>query len=174
VVIRSDDDVLARSLVDPGAFGDLFDRHARVVHAYVGRRLGDGLADDVVAETFRIAFERRATFDPELGEVRTWLFGIATNVIRQHARAEERRLRALGSVRPVSDQSHGSTVDIGESLARLESSDREVVVLIAWEDMTYQQAADVLGIPIGTVRSRLNRARTQLRNSLAQEEKRHG
>jgi RNA polymerase sigma factor (sigma-70 family) len=175
--------LMKASVAEPAAFGELFDRHVRVVMRYAARRLGDGRADDIAAETFRIAFERRATFDPARGDVRPWLLGIATNVIRNHVRDEERRLRALGGVvvdggdDVVAEPAIVAAPEVGAALAALEPGDRDALVLVAWEDMTYQQVADALDIPVGTVRSRLHRARQQLRANLSahlDEEDVHG
>jgi RNA polymerase sigma-70 factor (ECF subfamily) len=171
----SDAAQLTASVREPAAFGAVFDRHARVVHAYLARRLGPDRAEDATAETFRIAFERRASFDAGRGEVRPWLLGIATNLIRRDARDEERRLRALGRVAAidgtlsgVAEPSLPASPAVGAALAALEPGDRDVVLLIGWEDLSYDQVAAALGIPVGTVRSRLHRARQQLRATLAE------
>jgi DNA-directed RNA polymerase specialized sigma24 family protein len=178
---RSDSAVVAASLGEPAAFGELFDRHARVVHAYVARRLGADRADDVTAETFRIAFEQRSGFDIDRGDVRPWLLGIATNLIRRQARSEERRLRALGRLGVVADCVGDPAVACGEEISAalldIDPGDRDVVLLVAWEDLSYQQVAAALDIPVGTVRSRLHRARQQLRARLhahLDEENLHG
>lgn len=166
----SDAAQVTASVARPGAFGAVFDRHVRVVHAYLARRLGPDRADDATAETFRVAFERRASFDPARGEVRPWLLGIATNQVRRHARDEERRLRALGRVGAEGaspEPSLPAAPEVGAALTALEAGDRDVVLLIAWEDLSYEQVAAALGIPVGTVRSRLHRARRQLRDALA-------
>lgn len=161
---------MTASLHEPAAFGELFDRHARAVHAYVSRRLGADRADDVCADTFRLAFEKRAAFDVARGDVRPWLFGIATNLVRRHGRDEERRLRALGRI--ATDGAAGepalpASPEVGAALVVLEPGDRDVVLLIAWEDLSYDQVAAALDIPVGTVRSRLHRARRLLREQLA-------
>ena len=133
--------------------------------------MGADRADDATAETFRIAFERRTAFDHARGEVRPWLFGIATNVVRHHGRDEERRLRALGRLgtdgATAAEPALPASPHVGAALAALEPGDRVVVVLIAWEDLSYEQVAAALDIPLGTVRSRLHRARRLLRQRLA-------
>lgn len=173
---------MTASVREPAAFGAVFDRHARVVHAYLARRLGDHRAQDATAEVFRIAFERRASFDAGRGEVRPWLLGIATNLVRRDARDEERRLRALGRL-PLdggvaAEPGLPVAPEVGAALAALEPGDRDVVLLVAWEDLTYEQVAAALDIPVGTVRSRLHRARRLLRAALVvddvAEEDRHG
>ena len=176
----SDAALVTASVREPDAFGHVFDRHVRVVHAYLARRLGDDQADDATAETFRLAFERRASFDAARGDVRPWLLGIATNVARHHQRDEERRLRALGRLAPdgaTGEPSLPASPAAGAALAELEPGDRDVVLLVAWEDLSYEQVAAALDIPVGTVRSRLHRARQKLRTALSghlDEEDAHG
>lgn len=152
-----------------------FDRHAPSLAAYATRRVGAATAKDVVADTFRIALEQRGDFDPRLGHDRAWLYGIATNLIRRHWRTEERRLRAQArsvaadarSVDPLLDlvdavDARRSYERVVEAVIRLDPDDRDLLVLVAWEAMTSAEAAAVLGIPAGTVRSRLHRIRTRL------------
>jgi RNA polymerase sigma-70 factor (ECF subfamily) len=163
-----------------------FDRHARDLGAYAARRVGPSLARDVVADTFRVACERADAYDPARGGERAWLFGIATNLIRRHWRSEERRLR----IQAQTVHSEPSPVDpllrveerldarnryhlVVDAVAALDPEDRDIVVLIAWEQMSSREAADVLGIQPGTVRSRLNRIRTHLTDVL-QEGATHG
>jgi len=170
------------------AVGDaalLYEEHVDAIHTYVARRIGRDLAADVTAETFRIAIDQRHSFDPARGSARAWLFGIATNLIRRHWRTEERRLRAMARSVPLGDQSGDQTgdsidrvaerVDAGSdaravlaAVAALESADRELLVLIVWEELRHDEVALVLGIPTGTVRSRLHRIRRQLRKSMSE------
>ena len=170
---------MARSLDEPEAFATLFDRHAPAVHRYLGRRVGD-LADDLMSETVLIAFRRRAAYRPERVEVRPWLIGIATNLVHGSARAERRRYRALARA-AAEPEVHGA--DPGDSAARLDAQalrgplagalaglkarDRDVLLLFAWAQLSYEEIAAVLDIPLGTVRSRLNRARRQTRAALS-------
>lgn len=93
--MSTDSDIIVRSRDSPAAFGDLYDRHASVIYRYAARRAGDFVADDVTSETFLVAFERMDTFDHGRGDARPWLFGIATNLLRRHHRAEARTLKAL-------------------------------------------------------------------------------
>ncbi|MFI7701676.1 RNA polymerase sigma factor [Nonomuraea sp. NPDC049480] len=175
---RDDALLVARSLEDPRCFGDLFRRHAPPLHRYAARRLGSDLADDIVAETFHTAFRARSAYDPARGDVRPWLWRITTNLIRRHYRSELRMLRALArtGVDPALE-SHADRVAeqvsaaaesprLASALAGLRKGDRDVLLLTAWGELSYQQVADVLGIPVGTVRSRLNRARTKVRDAL--------
>lgn len=162
-------------MADRRSAREMYLAHARDLHAYASRRVGRDLADDVVAETFRRAIEHHDRFDPALGSDRAWLFGIATNVLRRHHRTELRRLTALAR----ESRQAGHAVDpllvaapkvdaerelatVLDAAATLAFEDYELLVLVAWEEMSSAEAADVLGIPAGTVRSRLHRIRRQL------------
>lgn len=171
--------VIEQSWHEPEKFAQVYDRHAAVIHRYVSRRLGDEMADDVVAETFLAAFRWRQRYDLGRANARPWLYGIAANMIGKHRRSEISRLRALaraGALDSVPD-GYADRVDsrvaaaavqrqlIG-ALAGLSAGDREVLLLIAWADLSYEETATALGIPLGTVRSRLNRARKKVRETL--------
>ncbi len=173
-----DGEVIRSSLADPERFAVLFDRYARQVHRYVSRRLGTQLADDIVGETFLVAFRRRETYDPERTLARPWLYGIATTLVARHRRSEERFLRALQrtGTDPLPEPMAETVVRrvaagaqeraLGGALARLPRGDRDVLLLVAWADLSYEETAQTLGIPLGTVRSRLHRARRRLREAL--------
>ncbi|MFL1428330.1 MULTISPECIES: RNA polymerase sigma factor [unclassified Nocardiopsis] len=176
---ESDASVVRRSLYEPADFGEIFRRHAPALHRYAARRLGPAEADDVVAETFHIAFRKRHRYDPAYPDARPWLWRIAANLIRRHHRTETRHYRALArtGVDPVLE-GHADRVDarvdadsvsasLAASLAGLSKGDRDVLLLIAWGELTYEEVATVLGIPVGTVRSRLHRARKRLRTDLS-------
>lgn len=90
-----DADVIARSLAEPELFAGLYDRHAPDIHRYAARRLGEGPADDITAETFLIAFRTRDRYDTAHRLARPWLYGIAANLIGKHRRTEVRALKAL-------------------------------------------------------------------------------
>jgi RNA polymerase sigma-70 factor, ECF subfamily len=176
----TDDDavVIKASLRDPDLFAAIFDRHAPYVHRYLARRLGREAADDLVGETFLIAFGKRRRYDPGRPDARPWLYGIATNLVGQHRREEIRRYRLHNAIGPEPDEvSHAERVVaqvaaqamghlLGAALAELADGDRDVLLLIAWEGLSYDETASALRIPIGTVRSRLNRARKQVREVL--------
>lgn len=176
----SDDDVIRASVAEPERFAPLFDRHAVPVHRYLARRIG-APADDLLAETFLVAFRRRASYTSDVG-VRPWLFGIATNLVRRHVRTEERRYRALARlaagevaapvIEDAIDRLDAGALrrDLALALASLHRRDRDVLLLTAWADLSYEQIAAVLDIPLGTVRSRLHRARRLTRLALAPEE----
>jgi RNA polymerase sigma factor (sigma-70 family) len=174
-----DSAIIGRSRNEPEQFAVLFRRHAEAISRYVTRRLGPQLAEDIVAETFLTAFRERARYDPARTDAMPWLYGIAANLIRRHHRDEVRWLRALA--RTGCDPIAQSAADLAEdqltadavgravaaALAALSARHREVVLLVAWAELTYDQAAEALGVPAGTVRSRMNRARHQLRAALA-------
>jgi RNA polymerase sigma-70 factor (ECF subfamily) len=170
--------IIEYSLRRPERFAAIFDRHAPHIQRYLARRLGRQVADDLVGETFLVAFGKRARYDLTRLDARPWLYGIATNLARQHQREEVReyRLRATMAPEPVHD-GHADRVAaqvtaaamhrmLAAALAGLSVGDRDVLLLIAWEALTYEEVAEALGIPVGTVRSRLNRARRQVRAAL--------
>src|SRR3954447_11310245 len=95
----TDADAIEASLVDGAAFGVLFDRHGTTLHRYFARRVGPDEAGALLGETFRIAFERRSSYDTARDEARPWLYGIATNLIARHRRTEGRRVRATERLR---------------------------------------------------------------------------
>jgi RNA polymerase sigma-70 factor (ECF subfamily) len=172
---ESDSAVIATSLEVPSAFGVLFDRHGAIVLRFLARRVDPAEAEGLLGEVFRIAFERRARFDRDRECARPWLYGIATNVVAKHYRSEARRLRAtmrLAARRTASDDpadraipaadAHARWARVADALAELPDAERQTLLLYAWEDLTYDEIADALGVPVGTVRSRLNRARTRL------------
>jgi RNA polymerase sigma-70 factor, ECF subfamily len=169
----TDAEVLARSVHEPGAFRLVFDRHFADVHRYLHHRLGPDAADDLAAETFVRAFAARARFRPGDGDTaRAWLFTIATNLIRDEARRGRRRVLALG--RLAAEPPAAETELLGErdpalaaALGALRDEEREVVLLLAWGELSYEEIARVTGVRPGTVRSRLNRARARLQNALA-------
>jgi len=171
----TDAELIERSVLEPERFAVLFDRHAAGVHRYLGRRVGE-LADDLLSETFLIAFRRRASYRADHVDVRPWLLGIATNLVHGHVRSERRRYRLLAraaaepvSTGPTSGDSddrltaHALRRPLAEALAGLKVRDRDVLLLFAYGQLSYEEIAAALGIPVGTVRSRLNRARRQTR-----------
>ncbi len=151
-------------------FGAVFEQHFEAIHRYVSRRLGRDLADDVTAQVFAEAFAGRTTYDAEKGSVRPWLFGIATNLVRRHHRRERTAWRAYArhGVDPlgVDAAPRLDEVAVAKALAALHARDRDALLLMAWADLSYEEIAVVLAVPIGTVRSRINRARTILRREL--------
>ncbi|MDR2984458.1 MAG: RNA polymerase sigma factor [Nocardiopsaceae bacterium] len=170
--------VIARSLHDPEQFAVVFRRHAQQLQRYVVRRIGADAADDVVAETFLLAFKQRSVYRLDLPDARPWLYGIATNLIGRHRRAEIRQYRALArtGIDPVTEpftdevdarvSASSSVRRLAAALMKLPAPHRDVLLLMAWGDLSYEQAAAALGVPVGTVRSRLSRARTKVREAL--------
>lgn len=172
--MTTDSDIIRRARADPSAFGELFDRHARAIHRYARARTSETVADDVVGDTFLIAFQRRDSFDLAWDDAAPWLFGIATNLIRRHSRVESRTYRALQrSGAPPG--THDSTLESAErmdaalgvsklarTLRALPAIDRDTLLLYAWGDLSYEEIARAMDVPIGTVRSRLNRVRRRL------------
>ncbi|MDX3241650.1 RNA polymerase sigma factor [Streptomyces sp. ME18-1-4] len=177
---RPDDDarVIADSLDRPELFGELYQRHAALIHRYAARRLGEEAAEDITADTFLSAFRTRGRYDLARPDARPWLYGIAANLIGKQRRAEVRALRALArtGLDPVAaswtDRSdsrvaaHAAQGPLAGALAGLSRGDRDVLLLVAWADLGYQEVAEALSIPVGTVRSRLNRARRKVRHAL--------
>jgi RNA polymerase sigma factor (sigma-70 family) len=175
-----------RALDGDDVFGELFDQHFDQIHRYLARRAGSDLADDLAAETFVQAIACRERFDPEAGSPVGWLFGIAANLLRRHWRNASREQVAharIASLEPSDAGSDAVVTSLIDRLAAEQVCDRlihvlrsmppgelEVLLLFAWEDLSYADMASALDIPVGTVRSRLHRARARLRDHLDQLE----
>lgn len=179
---ETDAQLIEVSLRRPERFGALFDRHHEAIHRYVHLRLGESAADDIAAETFLRAFRSRTRYDLSRPDARPWLYGIASNLVDGHRRAEARRYRALARSAEVTNVvSHDERVvqrvsaavlqpRLAAGLAALSPGDRTVLLLVACAQLTYEEIAEALGVPRGTVGSRLNRARRKLRTSITIEE----
>ena len=166
------------SLRHPERFAVIFDRYAGQIHRYAARRLGPAAADDIVADAFLIAFRHRSRYDTSQASARPWLYGIATNLISRHRRSEVRMYRALARtgldpvVEPDADRVANSVSaaaagqQLATALAQLSTGDRHTLLLVAWADLSYKEVATALDVPIGTVKSRLHRARTTVRAAL--------
>jgi RNA polymerase sigma factor (sigma-70 family) len=152
------------------AFEELFERQFDSVYGYLARRVGSELGRDLASETFTRAFAARRRYDPKRGEARPWLFGIANNLVRRHYRDEERRLRAFAQLEPRRQPVQPEEPRLAAALATLPREERDLLLLFAWADLSYAEIASVLKIPVGTVRSRLHRARTHVRVALEREE----
>jgi RNA polymerase sigma-70 factor, ECF subfamily len=180
---RTDAQLLEAS--DPLAFEIVVNRHVRALHRYVGRRVQPAAVDDLVAETFAIAFDQRARYRREYPDARPWLCGIAANLVRNHRRRERAGARALArldrqsalddrqsaldgteAVAVARAQAHAMRDELAAAIATLRRGDRDALLLMAWAELSYEEIAKALGIPIGTVRSRINRARRRLRERL--------
>ncbi|HEX7167894.1 MAG TPA: sigma-70 family RNA polymerase sigma factor [Acidimicrobiales bacterium] len=173
---RTDAEAIARSLESPACFGDVFDRHATTLFRYFVRRVGADDADTLLGELFRIAFEKRSTFDTSRTDARPWLYGIASNLLARHRQREARRLDAtarLVNASPVVADGFPDVdarldanrlwANVAAAIATLPQAERDTLLLFAWESMPYEEIAAALDVPIGTVRSRLNRARGRIR-----------
>jgi RNA polymerase sigma factor (sigma-70 family) len=160
---------------EPERFAAVFDAHFTEIHRYVVSRLGVSAAEDVVAETFLAAFRGRSRYDPNRSSVRTWLYGIATNLIGKQRRVELRALRAMGrrGADPHAEGPEDRVVtsvtaqrlrpELARAIASLKTADREVLLLVALAGLSHDEVATALDIPYGTVGSRLSRARKKIR-----------
>lgn len=178
--VRADGQAI-QSATKPEEFAHLFDRYAARLHWYIARRLGTSEADDLVGQTFLIAFERRQQFAGSADGALPWLYGIATNLIHRRRRDEVRQYRAYARSEPAGLDRHGDPlaaevadrVDAASAsrilngvLAGLRQAERDVLLLYCWEELSYAEIAEALDLPLGTVRSRLHRARRALRSAL--------
>ncbi len=176
----TDPEVIAASLADGAAFEPIFERYYRRIFGYLAKRVGPGAAEDLASEVFAVAFRQRSTFRPEVASAAPWLFGIAANLARRHYRSHSRRIRAFGRAAGgsavwfdpdlegrIDAQQRGS--EFTKVLNTLRSQDREVLLLYALADLSYDEISAALSIPVGTVRSRLSRTRSRLRNLLPPE-----
>lgn len=175
--LRSDAEVIALSLEEPEAFGLIFDRHFNDIFRYVARRLGRQAAEELAAEVFLVAFSRRQRYDTNRADARPWLFGIASRLACNQRRRELRMWAAYNRVIAMSRSEAGDS-DPGDALiskqvlaalVSLSKEVRETVLLYAWADLSYEQLAEALEVPVGTIRSRLNRARGQFQRALQEK-----
>ena len=155
-------------------FATLFDAHADAIHAFCFRRTADhALAEDLTATVFLEAWRRRADVDLVDRPALPWLYGVATNVLRNARRALKRQREVLDRLPRTVDTGFAEDADarlddraemarIREQLGRMPRREREVIELVAWAELSYADAAAALGVPVGTVRSRLSRARARL------------
>ncbi|UUV32678.1 RNA polymerase sigma factor [Amycolatopsis roodepoortensis] len=173
-----DAELIARSVTGPEWFSAIFDRHAAHIHRYLVRRIGPTAAEDALGEAFLVAFRKRAGYDTERRDARPWLYGIATNLVAQRRREEAKELKLREALGPPShEEGHAERVAeqvtaeamgklLDSALAELADGDRDALTLFAGEGLSYEEVASALGIPLGTVRSRLNRARRKVREAL--------
>ena len=175
--VERDSDAISASAKTPASFAAVFDRHFDAVHAYLQRRIGRDLSDELAAETFLVALDTRARYDASHPDARPWLFGIATNLLHRHRRQEQRQLRAYArsAIDPVLDAFDGvedridaSSVrrELVDALTRVPTEELDALLLYAWADFSYAEIGEALAIPTGTVRSRLSRARGRIRSAL--------
>jgi RNA polymerase sigma-70 factor (ECF subfamily) len=164
---------------DPPDVAGLFDEYGGELHRYCAKRVGSAIAEDIVADTFLIAYERRERLAD--GPVRAWLYGIATNLLRRHRRTEVRALRAIArtgrdphlddiadrAVARADASMHNRR--LAAALAALPARQRDVLLLFAVADLDYDTIAATLGIPLGSVQSALHRARVKVRLAMQPE-----
>lgn len=161
-----------------GSFEETFQADSRSLYSYVSRRVGESAAEEIVAETFATAFRRWEDVDPSR-PTRPWIYGIAANLIRHHWRKERRMLRAYArsAVDEGLEEQDVSTIErldseaqrraLADALADLRPGEREILLLHAWAELSDGEIAEALSLPLGTVKSRLHRAREHLRNRQA-------
>jgi RNA polymerase sigma factor (sigma-70 family) len=162
-------------------FGAVYVEHVDGIYGFLARRVGAGeLAEELTAQTFLEALARHDRYDPDRGPIRPWLFGIAANHLRRYYRQEERALRAIAAYTgraPLADEDDEERVDsrvlaegywpeIAGALLNMSPGERDVLLLYAWADLSYSAVAGVLDVPVGTVRSRLSRARGRVRAAI--------
>jgi len=173
--VGHDGEVIRASITTLDVFAGIFSAHYRTIDAYCVRRLG-AEGHDVSAATFTEAFRVRARFDVERADARPWLYGIASNLLRRHRRRERNRWRAYARSEPAGPTTFDADARIdadrlaaplGAALRSIPDRDRDALLLFAWADLSYEQIGESLGIPVGTVRSRIARARSRLRAALA-------
>jgi len=178
---RSDAELIEASLRRPVEFGYVFERHFDAVFRFFERRLGPGPAEDLASEVFRIAYERRHDYQKgDSSSCRPWLYGISTNLGLKERRRFARHLAAVDRAAHFVEADgvdHATTVAarvhseqtwtrLQAALVTLDDVSREMLLLVAWEDLSYQDVAKAFEVPVGTVRSRLHRARARLRTLL--------
>lgn len=169
--MSTDSEIIRRALDQPAVFAELYDRHAGAIGRFVRRRAGADVVDDVLSETFVVAFERRAVFDLDRADALPWLYGIATTLLRKHRRVEARAWRSAvpdpTSLVAVHDHdaldAELAVRRLRSAITRMPGRDRDTLLLYALTDLGYAGVALALDVPVGTVRSRLNRARRTLR-----------
>jgi len=182
--VATDAEIIRASCQTPDRFGVLHDRYLPMLYRYACQRVGPTAAEDVVADTFLAAFAQRDGYDVTRSDARPWLFGILTKRIARWGRAEKTHYRAHarawqapvteGVDERVADQVSAQAMRgrLAAALCRLSRADRDVLLLISWGQLSYDEVAQALGIPVGTVASRLNRAKRKVREALREHDSR--
>ncbi|MGH2868323.1 MAG: RNA polymerase sigma factor [Solirubrobacteraceae bacterium] len=163
----TDAELLTRSVDEPTLFAELYERHGLAVRRYVVRRIGDGAGEDVASEVFVRAFRGRGRYRAEHDVALPWLLGIANNVIADHRRLERRRLAGLERLTRearvvVELREAGLAPELVAALRGLPANERDTLLLVVWGELTQDEAAAALDVPVGTVSSRITRARKRL------------
>jgi RNA polymerase sigma-70 factor (ECF subfamily) len=176
--LESDAQLISASLGHPELFGEIFDRHAEQLLRFFVRRVGSADAGGLVGDVFRIAFERRSDYDCGHASACPWLYGIGSNLLRTRRRTQARGLRAAPKL-IAGSQGHREEEGflnarlvlpkLADAIEVLPEGDRAALLLFALEELGYAEIAIALEIPIGTVRSRINRARRKLRELIPEE-----
>ena len=175
-MLTTDAQAFSESQIDPRRFEVIFDRYFDLIRRYAYRRVGSEVADEIASETFAQAFLHRDRFDTRMPSARPWLYGIASNLLSNHLREERVRLAAYERLGAQPEMY--AVIDIDDRLVAeelvtrlvgaigaLTPGDRDVLLLFAWAELTYEEIGDALAIPVGTVRSRLHRVRRQIRET---------
>jgi RNA polymerase sigma-70 factor (ECF subfamily) len=161
-------------------FENIYETNFDDLYRYFAKRAGEQFSEDLTEEVFTIAVKLHASFRPEKGSPRVWLFGIAHNVLRRHWRLQKYRRQYKARAAQATEAMHEpfeegvvARVDasrLGQNLAKaltsLPRGQRDVLLLRAWFEFSDAEIATILGIQGGTVRSRLSRARSSLREQL--------
>ncbi len=177
----SDAEAISRACEDPDGFSVVYERHHDTIFRYTARRAGVAAAPDITSEVFLRAFKNRARYDTSRDSCLPWLYGIATNIIGdqlRRTRRQQRKYLALAGLNPSDDDAFADADDhlvaaaakgeLDAALGSLRKKERDVLLLYALEGLGYREIAEALEIPVGTVRSRLFRARQKLRELLAE------
>ncbi len=174
--METDAAAIRASLTDGQAFLRVVEGHVEEISRYLRRRVSREIADELTADTFATAFARRESYDLARASALPWLYGIASNLLRNRVRHELRELELLArvAVDPLAQSADpldlvlrtGFEPALARGLLGLSPEERDVLLLFAWGDLSYEEIAEALDLPIGTVRSRLSRARTHVRASL--------
>jgi RNA polymerase sigma factor (sigma-70 family) len=169
--MTSDAELIGRSLAGDGhAFMEVISRHEVAVGTYLARRAGRDAAEDLLGDVWAAAFESRRTYDRSFAEARPWLYGVALNQLRRYWRSRPAEdlvpdvttLAKGWDPWPAVDARVDTQTVLRAALAKLKPEEREVLTLVAWEDLTVAEAARVLGMPAGTGRRLLHQARMAL------------
>ena len=180
-VTIDDAELMRAAQTDPASFGALFDRHFAAVYRFCERRVGRPMAEDLAGDTFRRAFEARHSYDMSRPSALPWLYRIALNLVRDALRARAAEDRAYARLHDLAGA--GSPSDSDQAARRAEAradlaalarlllaepqQDVEALFLHVWDGLSYADVATALGVPVGTVRSRLSRLRHRLEEHLA-------
>jgi RNA polymerase sigma-70 factor, ECF subfamily len=173
---RTDACIIAASRRTPEAFEELFGRYWPALHEFCCARAG-AAGEDVAAETFRVAFDKRGCYDLGYPDARPWLYGIATRLLQHHFRHGRRQAAAIERSGRLLTHPEGAGAasdlerrllgpDVAAAVHGLTDGERDALLLWAWADLQYSEIAQALDVPVGTVRSRLSRARQRVRDHL--------